>query len=217
MTRRPGEMRFCSAAAVLLIAALSLIGCQTPAARPFDRDLAVRLNDQAAAELPEHPDTALKLLAEAQAAFPGLPAVHNNVSVAYLEKGCYWEAAVAFRQASAAAPGDPQPLYNLGRTFEMVGNWPLAASYYEQSLRLSPDKLETMESLARVYVKLGRPRSDIAPLAQKALRQEMRPEWVAWLSRYAEADAEATPTAEPSPAGPPPAEGEAAPAPLEDR
>ncbi len=217
MTRQHGENRIYAAAAVLIIAALGVAGCQAPAARAFDRDLAVRLNDQAAAELPHHPDKALKLLAEAQAAFPGLPAVHNNIGVAYLEKGCYWEAAVAFRQASAAAPADPQPLYNLGRTFEMVGNWPLAASYYEQALRLSPDKLEIIESLARVYVKLGRPRSEIAPLAQKALRQEMRPEWIAWLSRYVEADAGATPTPEPSPAGAPPTNGEAAPAPLEDR
>ena len=55
-------------AAVLIIAALGVAGCQAPA--PGLTDLAVRLNDQVAAEPPHHPDKALKLLAEAQAAFP---------------------------------------------------------------------------------------------------------------------------------------------------
>jgi len=183
---------------LLLAAAQVIVGCQTPAPR-LGHERAVLLNDQAAAELPEHPEKALKLLSEAQAAFPGLPAVRNNIGVCHMLEGRYWQAAIAFRQASAAAPNDPQPLYNLGRTFELAGNWPQAASYYERALRLAPEDLEITESLVRVYVKLDRPPSDIAPLARKALDMELRPEWIAWLSRYAQTDAEESRTGEPSP------------------
>jgi len=206
-------------AVALWVAAASLGGC-APQKRLDQEALrlkALKLNDEAAALLPEKPGKALRLLEEAERTRPGLAPVQNNAGLCLLLQDKYFEAAVAFKRAATLDPTDPRPLYNLGLTFERATNWEVASDYYEQALKLDPEDVHACENLIRVYVKLGRPRSEVASLARRALLKEMRPEWIAWLSRYAEADASAAPNAEPSPAVPPPADGQATPVLPEER
>jgi len=194
-------------AAALCIAAASLGGC-APQKRLDQEALrlkALRLNDEAAALLPEKPGKALRLLEEAERTRPGLAPVQNNAGLCLLLQDKYFEAAVAFKRAATFEPTDSRPRYNLGVTFERATNWVVAAEYYEQALKLDPEDLHACENLIRVYVKLGRPRSEIAPLARRALLKEMRPEWIAWLSRYAEGAAERGAASLPDSAPPSPA------------
>ena len=173
----------------LLTAALA--SCQTSPQVSLEQQLARartqarQLNEEAAALLPDQPEKAVKLLNKAQQICPDLPEVLNNLGVCHLLAGRHYEAAMLFRRAAEIDPKNADLPYNLGLVFEQSENWTMAATYFENSLKLRPDDLRTMENLARVYAKLGRPHRDIAPLAAKALQQETRQDWIAWLTKYA--------------------------------
>lgn len=192
-------------AVAVACALLSAAGCagsqRSDVSHPPATDQALALNDRAASMLPDRPGEARKLLEEAQRLYPNLPAVLNNLGICHLFDGQYYEAAVAFRRAAAIEPLNPEPLYNLGLTFEKAHNWEMSALYYERALQLDPQSLEATENLARAYAKLGRSRSEIAPLAAMALERETRSEWVAWLSRYAEFGRGTSDDAPPQPEG----------------
>jgi len=173
---------------VCLITLVQACGCSRTDRSAHDplimRQRALELNTEAGDLLPGRPHEAMKRLKQADTLAPGLSPVLNNMGICLLlEERCF-DAALMFRRSAAADPRNPEPLYNLGMVFEKTEDWETAADYYEQALALQPENVQNMENLARVYVKLGRPRSEITPLAAKALKMEMRQEWVAWLSRY---------------------------------
>ncbi|MGE5612384.1 MAG: tetratricopeptide repeat protein [Bacillota bacterium] len=93
----------------------------------------------------------------------------------------YYRAAEAFHRASKLAPTRYEPLLNAGTVYETVGRFADAIKSYEAALRLDPDQLETLENLARTYIRASRNPQRARELIDQALLRERRPEWRQWL------------------------------------
>ena len=93
----------------------------------------------------------------------------------------YYAAAEAFHQAAKLLPWRYEPHFNLGTVFESVGRFSDAIQAYETALRLQPDQLQTMENLARAYIRANQNPQRAKELVDRALFSEERPQWRRWL------------------------------------
>jgi len=95
------------------------------------------------------------------------------------------EALQAFERASRLAPLRHEPLFNMGTVFESLGRYEQAVRSYEQALELNGGDLQTMENLARCYIRLNTRLEKASELLDRALAMETRPQWRMWLEDQA--------------------------------
>ncbi len=99
----------------------------------------------------------------------------------------YYQAAEAFHRAARLEPTRHEPHFNLGIVLESAGLYPKAAGEYETALKLTPDQLETMEHLARCYIKTHTNLPKAQRLLDQAASREIRPQWVRWIQQQQKA------------------------------
>ncbi len=80
----------------------------------------------------------------------------NAAGGAWLRQGRLDEAAAAYRDAAAAAPGLAEPHYNLAIVLTRQNRLPEAAASYERATALRPAYAEAHANLGSVYRRLGR-------------------------------------------------------------
>ena len=95
------------------------------------------------------------------------------------------EALQAFERASRLAPLRYEPRFNMGSAFESLGRYEQAVCSYEQALELAPGELQTMENLARCYIRLNTKLDQAEEMIRRALVRETRPNWRMWLEDQA--------------------------------
>jgi len=88
-------------------------------------------------------------------------------------------------EASRLAPLRHEPLFNMGTVFESLGRYEQAVRSYEQALELNGGDLQTMENLARCYIRLNTRLEKASELLDRALAMETRPQWRMWLEDQA--------------------------------
>lgn len=108
-------------------------------------------------------------------------AAHNDLGVVYFKEGDFYDAAVQFDAACRYLAGCCEPFYNLGLVLEKAGKLEEAAESYRGALKVAPNQLEVMESLARTYVKLDTNHKETIKLLEGALLKEKRPDWQRWI------------------------------------
>jgi Flp pilus assembly protein TadD len=124
-----------------------------------------------------------ELLQEALAASDRNSRAWMALGALEFSQGNLQEAATAFHRASRLEPARHEPRYNLGAVLESAGQYAQAAKEYEIALKRAPDDLEVIENLARCYIRTGSQPAKAKELIDQAVKQESRPEWVAWLNR----------------------------------
>jgi len=95
----------------------------------------------------------------------------------------YYQAAEAFHRAARLEPTRHEPHFNLGIVLESAGLYSKAAAEYETALKLAPEQLETMEHLARCYIKTHSNLPKAQQLLNLAAARETRPPWVRWIQQ----------------------------------
>ncbi len=100
---------------------------------------------------------------------PGSSRAHNNLGVAYAEKGMIPEALTEFKTALKYDPHYQIAYSNLGESYRKKGMWDLAISSYEKALMINPRNTSVMNNLGNVYSTVGK--FDLAiDIYNKALR-----------------------------------------------
>ncbi|MFO7892087.1 MAG: tetratricopeptide repeat protein [Longimicrobiales bacterium] len=112
---------------------------------------------------------------------PSLGKAHNNLGLIHLSEGDYGEAVRSLREAARRMPSRPEPRFNLGYTYEVVGRLWSAEEQYRAALELAPDEPDYLESLARVLLRRGRRGDEVEELLRRALALESRPEHIEWI------------------------------------
>ncbi len=80
--------------------------------------------------------------------------IQNNIGLAYGRRGEYAKAKETF----VKAVGEHGALLNLGYIYSQQGRYQQAIEQFEEALKLQPNSLVTMTSLAQVYDRVGRAR-----------------------------------------------------------
>lgn len=93
---------------------------------------------------------------------------HNDLGVAYEQRGELDLADREYRRAAELDKGWALPLVNLGNIAARQNNWPEAAKHYRAALGRGPDQAEAMNNLAWVLTRDGRP-AEALPWAQQAV------------------------------------------------
>ena len=122
-----------------------------------------------------------ELYREALSLDPSYGKAHNNLGLVYLEGGDYGEAIGSLREAVQYLPYEPEPRFNLGYAYELVGRLESAGEQYEAAVRLSPKDPDYLESAARVMLRRSGPGDEAVRYLRRALEVETRPEHVAWI------------------------------------
>lgn len=187
-TRRP-RPPLAALAAVAAAATGLAPGCAAPgSAGPYtpvserERDPAAsqRLAQEAATLLTSDPARAEALLREALNLDLYNGPAHNNLGALHLVQDRLYEAAGEFEWARKLMPGHPDPRLNLALTLEKAGRTDDALATYASALEVYPEHLPTMQALARLQLRAGRPDDRTRRmLAEVALRGETA-EWRAW-------------------------------------
>lgn len=93
---------------------------------------------------------------------------HNDLGVAYEQRGDFDLASREYRRAAELDTGWAVPLTNLGNLEARKSRWQEAASYYQEAMERQPDNAETMNNLAWVLTKAGHPQQALS-WAQQAV------------------------------------------------
>ena len=93
---------------------------------------------------------------------------HNDLGVAYEQRGDLDLASREYQRAAALDTGWALPLTNLGNLAARNSNWQEAASHYQEALARQPGNAETMNNLAWVLTKAGLPHQALS-WAQQAV------------------------------------------------
>jgi Tfp pilus assembly protein PilF len=186
MAGHPRRHVVVSAAIVVLI-----VGCRAPQIRPAYRTLdahprrntfvAQTLNAEGLryiekAEL-HHAERKFREALDQDLYYP--PA-HNNLGLVLLQMKRYYEAACEFEFAAKLAPRAVEPRGNLGVLYEQVGMLDKGMAEYEAVLQVDPNHLETMQHLARAYVKAGREDGTLRGLLERLILVSEDEHWNHW-------------------------------------
>jgi Flp pilus assembly protein TadD len=93
---------------------------------------------------------------------------HNDLGVAYEQRGEYDLAQREYRRAAELDRQWVVPLVNLGNVQASQAAWTDAAATYQEALDLKADSVEALNNLAWVLVQAGRP-AEALPWAQQAV------------------------------------------------
>ncbi len=173
---------------VLLFSVVFVVaGCAHPAPSPYQTPSgaarnplkAQQLTQEAAKLIDTDPERAERLLRDALTADLHYGPAHNDLGVIYLANGQLYEAAHEFEWARKLMPGHPDPRMNLALTLERAGRIDEAMATYDTALEVYPNHLPTIQALARLQLRRGRP-DDRTPgfLKEIALRSDA--EWQRW-------------------------------------
>lgn len=133
--------------------------------------------------LDKDPKEAERILREALAADLYHGPAHNNLGYLMLRQGKLYDAANEFEWARKLMPGHPDPRFNLALTLERAGRADEAIAMYGTALEAYPGHLPTVEAIARLQVRSGRPDARTEGfLRDIALRGETE-EWRDWARR----------------------------------
>jgi Tfp pilus assembly protein PilF len=141
---------------------------------------AQRLTQEAAGLMEKDPKRAEALLREALTADLYHGPAHNNLGILFLKQDQLFSAAGEFEWARKLLPGHPDPRLNLALTLERAGRTEDALATYTSALEVYPDHLPSLQGLARLQLKSGKPdhRTEGA-LQEIALRGEDQ-RWREW-------------------------------------
>ena len=128
-------------------------------------------------------DKAEKLFREALEADLFYPSAHNNLGLALLKRQRWYEAAWEFEYAAKLMPKSVEPRHNLGALMERAGRLDRAEQCYEEALAISPDDIEVMGHLARVYVKTQRRPERLRELLKELAYRSDANGWDVWARR----------------------------------
>jgi Flp pilus assembly protein TadD len=81
---------------------------------------------------------------------------HNNLGLAFLEKGQTGEAVLHFQKALELQSGLTEAHYNLGRAFFQEGRMAAAIAHYQKALELQPTMAECHLDLGNAFLQEGR-------------------------------------------------------------
>jgi len=185
--RRVGVM----VAAALVLAAGSLVGCASSAARHAKlldgRDVSADLNAAVAlvaqaqrAQKDEKYDQAISLYQQAVQAYRDFPSAWNNMGVLMLKQQRYLEAAECFANAQDMAPQDPRPAFNLGLTWDKAGYPSDALTHYQTALMRDAKYLPALRGAARASWLLRRYTDSSLDVVRTALMIEQDARWREW-------------------------------------
>lgn len=125
-------------------------------------------------------DDAAKRFEEAILADPFYGPAHNNLGAVYDRQKRFYQAAMAYQQASKLMPTRPEPLSNLGMIREKTMRLDEAMKAYEDALKLAPDHPEIVGNLARVRIRLGKLDPKTRELLQQVVDRDVRDDWQHW-------------------------------------
>ena len=131
----------------------------------------------------DNSEAARKYLNEALVEYDDNSHAWMGLGLLEYEAGDLYQAAQAFHRAARLEPLRYEPHFNLGIVLESGGGYSKAIQEYEIALKYAPDQLEVMENLARCYFITGAKLEKAQQLVERALQQELRPEWIQWLQR----------------------------------
>ena len=151
----------------------------TQATDARDPARAVTLNRKALAAKSD-PDKAVRLLEAAVAADPSFGPAHNNLGIAYLSQRKYHRAAQHFDRAARLMPASPQPLTNLGLTYEAVRRPADALAQYDTALARDPNHLPAKMAAARVLIQTDTDPTRAHDLLRQIALQSENPTWQTW-------------------------------------
>jgi len=86
---------------------------------------------------------------------PGKARPHNNLGVAYTEKGLMQKAIIEIEKALMLKPDFINAHVSLGNAYMAIGLTDMAAAQYKEALRFKPDYGEVYVNLGNTYVKRG--------------------------------------------------------------
>jgi tetratricopeptide (TPR) repeat protein len=101
-------------------------------------------------------DEAIQLLGQASAMDPGNPELHNNLAIAYMEKGNVDKAAVEAAQAIHLWPSYSAAHNTLGETQFMRNMYEAALASFTRAAEFDPDSLPALNNMAVTQDRLGR-------------------------------------------------------------
>jgi len=93
---------------------------------------------------------------------------HNDLGVAYEQRGDDDLAVREYRRAAALDRGWAVPLVNLGNVHAGQSDWPAAVASYEEALKIQADSVEAMNNLAWALAQANRP-DEALPWARQAV------------------------------------------------
>jgi len=93
---------------------------------------------------------------------------HNDLGVAYEQRGEFDLAGREYRRAAELDKGWALPLINLGNIAARSAEWQGATEHYQAALARQPDNAEAMNNLAWALAQAGRP-EEALPWAQQAV------------------------------------------------
>ena len=189
MHRRSRTISFGS---ILVAACLGVLlgGCASHRATPYapmqeagrNPLKAQDLTQRAAALLTDDPDRAEKILIDALSADLYHGPAHNDLGVVYLKQGKLYEAASEFEWARKLMPGTPEPRMNLALTLERAGRTGEALETYAAALQANPGHIESMEALARLQLRSGKPDERTPELLKEIAMRGTSDRWKEWAS-----------------------------------
>ncbi len=104
---------------------------------------------------------------------PASPWIHNNLGVAYEERGDFTQALRQYAWATYLLPSYATAYMNAGWVYLKQGRLALADHYLQQALRLNPHDAVALSRLGMVYYHQGQPERAI-PLYRAALAEDPR-------------------------------------------
>jgi tetratricopeptide (TPR) repeat protein len=106
---------------------------------------------------PQQLDTALEELQLAAQLNPGDATAHNNLGMAYAQKGMIDKAVEAFQRALGIDSTYIAAGYNLGLARQKQGDWAGAIPFYRKVVRLQPSYLSAHFNMSLCFQRLGDP------------------------------------------------------------
>jgi len=170
--------------------ATCLSGCATGRPTPYaplqeaERNplKAQELTQRAMIHMDSDPERAEKLLVEALTADLYHGPAHNDLGVVYLKQGKFYEAASEFEWARKLMPGTPEPRMNLALTLERAGRTSEALETYAAALQANPGHIESMQALARLQLRSGKPDERTPELLKEIAMRGTSERWKEWAS-----------------------------------
>ena len=126
------------------------------------------------------PAKAIELYRQANAVYPRLAPIWNNLGVLQMQQQQYLDAAQAFTTASELQPTDPRPMYNLGLTWEKAGYLKDAFRYYGESLGRDARYQPALRGAIRAQRLMGGATEQTLRRLRTALGQESDDQWRQW-------------------------------------
>jgi tetratricopeptide (TPR) repeat protein len=99
---------------------------------------------------------------------PGHAYSYNALGIAFLERGEYDRAILAFRDAVSRAPYWAYPLHNMALAYFQKGDYSAAIALYQQAIHMAPQYAYLPYNLGLVYQRLNRAK-DAESMYRKAL------------------------------------------------